>query len=225
MTVFFRICGLVACLIGLSACTENTDPDLQNELTAGTKLTIKANGEEYYLTLGKTESDLVTSEATNWKNEFLYKNKYYRGLLLHSREENGYHWELDIDLKQVDALFPMAVGDATEITGNIIDLTDKTRAGYRAEISVVAEKPVILPSGTYTTYQVKLSQYYESAEGTKAWHQTLFYAPELMVNLKGTYQSQGEEKYWRIIKIQQPGDATPPAPPARPRRRNGTVMI
>ncbi len=224
MIAFFRIFSLIAGLLSLSACIENSDPNPQNDLS-GTKLTIKASGEEYYLTLGKTEANLITSEATNWKNEFLYKNQYYRGLLLYSREENGRHWQLDIDLKQINALFPMEVGTSTEIIGSIVDLKDETRTGYRAEISVITEKPLMLPSGTYTTYQVKLSQYYESPKGIKAWHQTVYYCPALNINLKGSYTSDGEEKYWRITKVQRPDDATPPSPPARPRRRNGTVMI
>ncbi len=224
MTIFFRIIVLMIGLISLSACTENVDSHIFTNL-AGTKLTIKTEGEEYYLTIGATKDHLVTSEATNWKNEFLYRNQYYRGFLLHSRQEGDYQWELDIDLSQVDALFPMEVGVATEIDGEIVDLVDKTRAGYRAEISVISEKAITLPSGTYTAYQVKLSQYYESPKGIKAWHQTVYYCPELKINLKGSYISDGEKRYWRIVKIENLDTEMTPAPPARPRRRNGTVMI
>ncbi|MEX0297553.1 MAG: hypothetical protein AB3N28_00685 [Kordiimonas sp.] len=224
MISFFRTIVLMVCLIGLSACTENIESRTYTDLE-GTKLTIKTEGEEYYLTIGSTQNQLVTSEATNWKNELLYKNEYYRGFLLYSRQEGDYHWKLDIDLSQVDALFPMEVGVAAEVTGEIIDLVDQTRAGYRAEINIIAEKALVLPSGTYTAYQVKLTQHYETPEGTKTWRQVVYHCPELKMNMKGSYISDGEKKYWRIVKIENLDTDMTPAPPARPRRRNGTVMI
>lgn len=226
MTVLFRMIILMASLLGLSACDENAHAPTTTDIV-GHKVTILADSQEYYLTITKNQDNIVTSEATNWKQEFLYKNEYYRGLLLKSREKQGYHWELDIDFSDVDALFPLEVGAAVALKGSIVDLKEKSRLGYSAHLSVLAETPIMLPSGSYKAYQIKISQYYETKDGTKEWHQIVHYSPELNLNLKGVYEEGGEKKWWRITHIQTPdeGLTTPPTPPARQRRRAGTVMI
>lgn len=223
MTVFIRIFAVLTCLLAIAACGPQTDAPENTDL-AGTKVTIKSAGKLYFITLTGLDGDTVLSEATNWKNEFLYTNRYYRGLLLVGRKESDYHWELDVDLEPLDNLYPLKPGSVAELNGSIIYHDKNEKVAYSARLEVIAERPFLLPSGSQTVYEIEIVQRYEWEDGKKEWRQIVYHAPDLSLNVKGIYTEKGEKQFWRVTDIERTDESRPNLP-ARPRRLRGTVMI
>jgi len=217
----FRIFALWVCIMSTSACEQAAETP---QSIAGLRMTIWLEGEEYFVTLTDKVGHYILSETTNWKNESLYKNKYYRGLLLAAREQSTYRWELDVNFQPLDDLFPLTVGETAFLEGTFIEYPEDKPYGYRAEIKILEKKPLMLPSGSFITYKIELIQYYETKHGFKDWRQIVYYSPDVGFNLKGSFVENGEQKHWRISQIQET-DPNAPLPQARPRPRSGTVMI
>lgn len=229
MKAALRILAFAVGVFTLAACGPDLDEgplDVADseQVVTGTRITVKFQDKEYFVTLKGRDGLTFFSEATNWKHEYLYRNQYYRGLLLIGREEDGYEWELDADLSPLDAMFPLSIGKAAELSGNVINKTKGDPVPYEATLEVVAENTYELPSGSQTVYEVRVEQRYLKKNEIKKWSYTVSYAPNLSINLKGVFTEDGEEQFWSVTEIQRP-DSTKPIVPARQRRRSGTVMI
>lgn len=224
VTLIIRTLATALCLLALAACTPGASAPTQ-PLGAGSKLTIKSKGELYFAKVTGHKGPIVVMEATNWKNEYLYKSHYYRGLLLISRDEEDYGWRLDVDLTPLEELFPMEVGKVAELSGSVVNNKNERTDSYEARIEILDKIPLLLPSGSQTVYKVKMVQSYTWEDGSKEWAQIVYHAPDLAVNLKGAFTNKkGKQEYWRVTEVKR-ADDTQPAIPTRQRRRSGTVMI
>ena len=155
MPVFFRFLSLILTLVAVTACSPSTD-SLEQAKYIGTKAIIKAHGNELLLEVTGYADNILTSEIFDWNGNFVSRRHYYNGLYPVAGTEGSSQWEMDFDVKKIDALFPLVIGKSTNITGNMKDIDNDKSYDFWAHIEVVAKKIFLLPSGEERVYVIKI---------------------------------------------------------------------
>lgn len=215
LTVFAAMVTVVACSPGASAPAENS--------IIGTKAVIQAHGNELLLEVKDVAAGTVISEITDWNGQFVSKRHYYRGLYPIAGTEGATQWELDFDVTKIDSLFPLTIGSSTNFSGTMIDISNNRTYKFWSRILVKAKKPFLLPSGTQEVYILKIKTEYDMNGENRRSYETIYYSPELQLNLKGVMHDEASQRYWRVVSIVPPTEDGLVNTPRR--RRAGTVMI
>ncbi|MBL4836319.1 MAG: hypothetical protein JKY34_01970 [Kordiimonadaceae bacterium] len=224
MPVFFRFLSLILTLVAVIACSPSTD-SLEQAKYIGTKAIIKAHGNELLLEVTGYADNILTSEIFDWNGNFVSRRHYYNGLYPVAGTEGSSQWEMDFDVKKIDALFPLVIGKSTNITGNMKDIDNDKSYDFWAHIEVVAKKIFLLPSGEERVYVIKISTEYDWNGRSKRTMETVYYSPDLNMNLKGVMHEHNAQKYWRVTSIEKPGSAKAKNKTRSRRPRSGTVLI
>lgn len=223
MTKAFRLLTVLTMMVALSACGQGVSAPHETSVV-GTKAIIKAHGNELLLEVKEVSDNTVISEISDWNGEFVSRRHYYRGLYPVAGTEGATQWELDFDVSKIDGLFPLATGNFTSFSGTMIDVSNDRTYKFWSKIEVKAKKPFLLPSGSQKVYVLKISTEYDMNGQTKRSYETIYYSPELQLNLKGVMHEDAAQRYWRVVSIVPP-EANGAAAARTRRPRSGTVMI
>lgn len=221
MTTYIRLLVLVSCLFTLWACSPSADEPMKSSLI-GMKAVIQAHGNDLLLEVKDITENTVISEITNWHGDFVSRRHYYKGLYPVAGKEGATQWELDFDVNRIDVLFPITIGNKTSFSGTMLDITNAKSYKFWSKIEVKEKKPFLLPSGAQTVYILKIKTEYDINGRLKKTMETVYFAPDLMLNLKGVMHEAAAQRYWRVISIIPPSEADI-IPTRRP--RSATVMI
>lgn len=223
MTQVLRLLTTLTAIFALVACSPSASAPTENSII-GTKAVIQAHGNELLLEVKDIAAGTVISEITDWNGQFVSRRHYYRGMYPIAGTEGATQWELDFDVTKIDGLFPLVTGNSTSFSGTMIDITNDRTYSFWSRIEVKAQKPFLLPSGTQEVFVMKIKTEYDLNGENKRTYETIYYAPDLQLNLKGVMHEEASQRYWRVVSIVPPTVDGPATPPAR-RRRAGTVMI
>ena len=221
MSTLIRL-TLLASIMFLAACGSQETPAVcSTKAQQGTRAIIQRHGQELVAEVTKVDGCLATTEF-HWQDELIAARDYYRGLYPVSGTEYGYQFELDFKDKVIDKLFPMAVGNEIAFDGNLKILNEGTALDVWVHMEVVKETSIKLPGGDHKVFVVDINTEYRRGDNVKRSNTMVYYAPELEMVLKSVTHEEGEQSYWRVMKIEQPGTEREDS---RQRRRSGTVMI
>mgnify|MGYP003642753868 CR=1 FL=1 len=222
MTQVLRLLTLITSLLVIAACNPGTSTPSDASII-GTKAVIKAHGNELLLEIKNVAAGTIISEITDWNGQFVSRRHYYKGLYPIAGTEGATQWELDFDVTKIDSLFPLTVGNTTSFSGTMIDISNDLTYKFWSKIEVKAQKPFLLPSGSQEVYILKIKTEYDLNGENKRSYETIYYSPELQLNLKGVMHEEASQRYWRVVSVLPPSESGTVASPRR--RRSGTVMI
>lgn len=207
----------------LTACGPNTQVPTSASAIVGTKAIVKYHRSELVAEITDVTGKLVTTEFSNWDGELVFSRTEYRGLVPISGSDPGAgQWELDFDENQLEALFPLQPGKEVAFKGNLKNIDKGTSYDLWAQLEVIGEKVLDLPSGRRKVMVVEFNRQGRRGNQTKHATDIIYFDPEYSMTLKKVMREKGSQSYWRVISIDRPGNVSPT--PTR-QRRSGTVMI
>ena len=207
----------------LAACGSNSQVPTSATAIVGTKAIIKFQRSELVAEVTDVTDRLVTTEFSNWNGDILFSRTEYRGLIpISGSEANGGQWELDFDEVQLEAFFPLVPGKEIAFQGNLKNIDQGTSFDMWAHLEVVGEKVLDMPNGKRKVKVIEFTRQYLWKGKTKNATEIIYYDPEYSMSLKKVTRERGGQTYWRVIRVDRPGNVsnTPPR-----QRRSGTVMI
>lgn len=222
MTQVLRLLTLITSLLAIAACSPGSNAPSDTSII-GTKAVIKAHGNELLLEVKNVAAGTIISEISDWNGQFVSRRHYYKGLYPIAGTEGASQWELDFDVTKIDSLFPLAVGNTTSFSGTMIDVSNDLTYKFWSKIEVKAQKPFLLPTGSQEVYILKIKTEYDLNGENKRSYETIYYSPELQLNLKGVMHEGASQRYWRVVSVLPPSESGAVVTPRR--RRSGTVMI
>ncbi|MFC3052181.1 hypothetical protein [Kordiimonas pumila] len=208
----------------LAGCDQAAHVPLVPQAIVGTKAVIRAHGKDLSLEVTDVAEKIVTTELSDWNGELVAQRHFYRGLYPVAGTEGTNQWELEFDHAKLESLFPLSVGKETSFTGNMRDISSGKTYEFWVNLTVAGETPFTLPDGTYTSYVVDIVTKYAWNGEMRRKNEVVYYAPEFSMNLKGVMQEATSQRYWRVISLERPGQASS-RPNSGRQRSSGTVMI
>ena len=223
MRVLFRKFLILVAIFCVAACRQSDGDERQKYV--GTKAIIKAHGNQLVLEIKDFSDNIIISEIRDKYGDFVSRRHYYHGLYPVAGKEGSNQWEMDFDVGKIDSLFPLAVGNSTNITGDMKDINSGKSYNFWAHIEVVAKRPFLLPSGEEQTYVLKINTEYDWNGRSKRTTETIYYSPELNMNLKGVMHEHNAQRYWRVTSVEKPSVAKKNNRRRPQRPRSSTVLI
>jgi len=215
---------LLAASFVLAGCDSAPAPMTPSQIQAavGTRAFIKRHGQEIVAEITNTTDKLVTTEF-HWHGEMMAKRHYYRGLYPVAGTEYGYQFEMDFDEQSLEQLFPMAVGKEVSFNGNLKIIDRGAALDAWVHLAVVGEKTIDLSTGSHHVFVVDIMTEYRKDGVVKRKTNVVYYAPDLSMLLKSVVHEDGQQSYWRVVSVEQPGAAR--VRPINKNNKSGTVMI
>lgn len=224
MTIIRRLLIIFSAAVMLAACHPEAHAP-EDESIIGMKAVIKAHGNDLLLEVKDITGDTIISEIRDWNGDFVSRRHYYRGMYPVAGTEGSAQWELDFDVSKIDKLFPLTVGNVTSFSGTMIDISNDRAYEFWSRIEVKAEQPFLLPSGPQDVFILKISTEYDLNGQTRRSYETIYYSPDMQLNLKGVMHDEASQRYWRVVSIEPPANNTGHSSNKPRRPRSGTVMI
>ncbi len=220
MTPLKKILSLSLLLI-LAAC----DPPKTNRLPEtplGLQAIMRLGGQDFFLEVTDVEDNLASIEFL-WHGELYAAHRYYRGLFPVSGTAEGEQYEIDLDTKILDELFPLAPGKQVNFAGTFTNVDSGALADVLVHMSVLKETHMKVGEKEFQIFVIEIQSQYRFGDQISSKTNLVYYAPEIGFILKSVRVENGRKFYWQIMSVELPD--TQDTSVRRRRNNRGTVMI
>ena len=204
----------LAAVLALVACAGPVDPPYP--LEAGFSALVRVDGEVYRLEVTDVSNEIVTLDYY-WQNQPIATRRLYRGLIVLSGWDGQRSFQHDLDLRDLERIFPLAVGKTLAIDGSTV-LNDREPVPLHLTATVTGRGRREVGEQAFDVWVLEMeTRIGDPADPVEVIHRTVYYAPRLGLPVKIAYETSKEKGYWRMVAIER-----------RPRgraNRLGTVAI
>ena len=212
------ICALLVLAFMLTGC-DQSDKGLNLRAELGTKALFRQGTQEFLMEVTAIDGPLVRTEISS-NNEILSLRDYYRGLIPVAGTDGGRNFRFSFDTREIDALFPLAVGNSVSVSGTLQVEGFPEPLEVVIQASVTAAKNIALKRAAFDVLVVEIEQIYRGNDGVRTRTDVYYHAPDLSLNLKSVTRGDSFQNYWYVTDITRPGGPASINP-----RRPGSVMI
>ncbi|RMF12635.1 MAG: hypothetical protein D6757_09455 [Alphaproteobacteria bacterium] len=205
----------VAVLLTLAAC--GSRGDMPWPLEPGFAALIRVGGETYEMEVARVDGLLAHLEYS-WKGQVIATSDVYHGLFAVSGHDEKGEFRHDIDLGEIDGLFPLAIGHTARLEGTAFTSAHPGSGRLLASFEVLRREAVRVGDHRFETFVLRVVSRLVFADGTSEQViRTIYYAPRLGLPVRMRFESGGRTVHWQMIAVER-----------RPRgraNRLGTVAI
>ncbi len=206
--------ALMAATLALGACTRPAEPPYP--LEAGFSAIVRVDGESYRLEVTDVRNEIVTLDYY-WQNQPVATRRLYRGLIVLSGRDGQRSFQHDLDLRDLERIFPLTIGKTLAIEGSTV-LNDREPVPLHLSLTVTGRGRREVGDQAFDVWVLEMeTRIGEPDDPVEVIHRTVYYAPRLGLPIKIAYETSKEKGYWRMVAIER-----------RPRgraNRLGTVAI
>ncbi|RMF71457.1 MAG: hypothetical protein D6740_06730 [Alphaproteobacteria bacterium] len=205
---------LLPAVLLLFTCTGPADPPYP--LEAGFSAIVQVDGESYRLEVTDVSHEIVTLDYY-WQNQPVATRRLYRGLIVLSGRDGQRSFQHDLDLAELERIFPLEVGKHVVIDGSTV-LNDREPVPLHLSLTVTGRGRREVGDQAFDVWVLEMeTRIGEAEDPVEVIHRTIYYAPRLGLPVKIAYRTSREKGHWRMVAIER-----------RPRgraNRLGTVAI
>ena len=205
---------LMAATLALLGCAGPADPPYP--LEAGFSAIVQVDGESYRLEVTDVSKEIVTLDYY-WQNQPVATRRLYRGLIVLSGRDGQRSFQHDLDLRDLERIFPLEIGKRVTIEGSTV-LNDREPVPLHLTLTVTSRGRREVGDQAFDVWVLEMeTRIGEAEDPVEVIHRTIHYAPRLGLPVKIAYETSKEKGYWRMVAIER-----------RPRgraNRLGTVAI
>ena len=208
-----RLAGFALVLLA-AACAGPAEPPYP--LEAGFSAIVQVDGQNYRFEVSDVSDDIVTARYY-WQDQPAATRRLFRGLIVLSGSDGRRSFQHDLDLAELESLFPLTTGKTLEIDGSTV-LGDRPSVPLHLTVSVTGRGRREVGERAFEVWILDIrTRIGDPADPVEVIHRTVYYAPRLGLPIKIRYETAREKGYWRMVDIER-----------RPRgraNRLGTVAI
>ncbi|GAB4129931.1 MAG: hypothetical protein Kow00104_15500 [Rhodothalassiaceae bacterium] len=208
--------GALISLLLLAGCGGPSGSPEPYPLVEGLRARISMNAGWYDLEVTEVDGARATL-IWMFQGQPLSERTQYRGLYPVSGTDDGRAFVNDIDIAEIDSLFPLAIGKEAAFEGRSYYLPDGTDSRLFVHMEVTGTDRIALADAGYDVFLIRISTAVERDGARREFVRTLYYAPEIGLPLKMVMKDGEASSWWRVTSIETPGRSR--------RNRLGTVMI
>lgn len=210
------LCAIVLLLVGCDFSAGRNQVKAQ----VGMRAFIKESGRDFEAIVTNVQNRIVTTEV-RWRDRALVELDYYRGLYPVAGMEPDGRFELDFNEADIEALFPLEVGNKVHFAANMKFVEDGRDLDLEVIMTVKGETVLDLDDSRESVFVIDIVTQSANLENERRLtRNTVYYAPELSMILKSVSHEGGEQRFWRVVRIERGSGIIP-----RKRQRPGTVAI
>lgn len=208
-----RLAGLAIVLLA-AACAGPAEPPYP--LEAGFSAIVQVDGQSYRFEVSDVSDDIVTVRYY-WQDQPVATRRLFRGLIVLSGRDGRRRFQHDLDLAELESLFPLATGRTVAIDGTTV-LDDRPSVPLHLTVSVTGRGRREVGERAFEVWILDIkTRIGDPEDPVEVIHRTVYYAPRLGLPIKIRYETARERGHWRMVDIER-----------RPRgraNRLGTVAI